>query len=59
MTDQFQALNAAQTLVDVAKAKFDADEGENSDAEIDNLVHLSDIFRSTSDGCSLKQLRLI
>ena len=39
MTDQFQALNAAQTLVEVSQAKFDAgDFGGNPDAAIDNLL---------------------
>ena len=39
MTDQFQALNAAQTLVEVSQAKFDAgDSSSNPDATIDNLL---------------------
>ena len=39
MTQQFQALNAAQTLVDVSQAKFDAgDSSGNPDAAIDNLL---------------------
>ena len=39
MNQQFQALNAAQTLVDVSQAKFDAgDSSGNPDAAIDNLL---------------------
>ena len=39
MTDQFQALNAAQTLVEVSQAKFDAgDFAGKPDAAIDNLL---------------------
>jgi len=48
MTDQYQALNAAQTLVDVTKAKFDADVGGNSDAAIDNLVRAQQTRSSAS-----------
>ena len=48
MTDQFQALNAAQTLVDVSKAKFDADSGGNADAAIDNLVRAQQTRSSAS-----------
>ena len=38
MTQQFQALNAAQTLVEVSQAKFDVGDSGNSDATLDNLV---------------------
>ena len=38
MTQQFQALNAAQTLVEVTQAKFDVGDSGNSDATIDNLL---------------------
>jgi len=37
MTEQFQALNAAQRLVEVTQAKFDAGDA-NQDAAIDNLL---------------------
>jgi beta-lactamase regulating signal transducer with metallopeptidase domain len=48
MTDQFQALNAAQTLVKVSQAKFDADEfAGKPDAAIDNLLRAQQI-RSTA-----------
>ena len=39
MTQQFQALSAAQTLVEVTQAKFDAGDSSSSpDATIDNLL---------------------
>ncbi len=38
LTQQFQALSAAQTLVEVSQAKFDAGDSGNPEATIDNLV---------------------
>lgn len=48
MTDQFQALNAAETLVRVSEAKFNADAGANADAAIDNLVRAQQTRSSAS-----------
>jgi hypothetical protein len=38
LTQQFQALSAAQTLVEVSQAKFDAGDSGNPEATIDNLL---------------------
>lgn len=49
IADQFQALNAAQSLVEVSKAKFEAgDAGGNSDSAIDNLLRAQQIRLTAS-----------
>ena len=53
LTDQFQSLNAAQTLVNVSQAKFEADHpGGNSDATIDNLLRAQQTRSTASQNVS-------